>query len=90
MPPGCPKSAQDASKSLQEASKTAPRAPKRPPSCPKSANVAARPLQTYTSSHTLKVCGGHREASYNPPHTSGVLRRVRSKLPDYLLRITGS
>ena len=44
--------------------------------------LSKKQIQTYaplTMLPTTKVCGGTREASYNPPHTSGVHRRFEWK-----------
>ena len=68
-----PKSAQDAPKSAQDASKRAPE----PSKTQLAVQIAVQPLsrkqlQTCappTKLPTTEVCGGTREASYNPPHT---------------------
>ena len=68
-----PKSARDAPKSAQDAFKRAPE----PSKTQLAAQTAVQPLSRQqlqtcappTTLPTTKVCGGTREASYNPPHT---------------------
>ena len=76
--PRCPKMSQDDPTSAQEASRIAPRAPKtkRPPRAPQERagclqdkTAEGRLAKSKHTSRARKVCGGTRDAAYNPPHT---------------------